>query len=64
MPAHIALLTDRKLLSTFAFALAHGCAIAGAGANSASAAIDPTPATAALKALPINLLLSRTTHSP
>ena len=27
MPAHIALLTDRKLLATFAFALAHGCAI-------------------------------------
>ena len=39
MPAHIALLTDRKLLADVAaFALAHGCAIAEAGANSANAA--------------------------
>src|SRR5688572_2976009 len=53
-PAHSALLTDRKPPATFAFALAHGCAGADAGANSASAAIDPAPATAALKALPIN----------
>ena len=38
MPTHIALLTDRKLLAAaaFAFALAHGCATADAGANSAT----------------------------
>src|SRR5215207_3107502 len=55
MPTQAALFTDRKLFATLAFAPAHGCATADAGANSATAASAPAAARTPLKPLLIQL---------